>query len=82
MFEELARLLVRWQAKLKNWHAVWHIGTPYRTLARWHIKMRCFHAFGTLARRHINHAGTQACWHVTIHVRKRIDKRARDLANS
>ena len=26
MFENLARLLPRWQARMKNCHAVWHVG--------------------------------------------------------
>ena len=35
-----------------------------RFLVRWHVKMESWHAFGTLACGHINHAGTQARWHV------------------
>ena len=53
----------------KNWHAIWHIGTPSwnlgtsfgrltRVLARWRVKMKSWHAFGTLKRWH---AGTLAC---------------------
>ena len=52
--EKMARLLARWHAKLKNWHA-------FCKLVPWHIKMRSWHAFGTLARRprwHVWHA-----WH-------------------
>ena len=48
--------LLRWHAKLNNWHA---FGTFARLLARWHVKMRIWHAFGTLARRPHWHA-----WHV------------------
>ena len=41
-------------ATLARWHVYWHAGT----LARCHVKMRNCHAFGTLARRHVGHAGT------------------------
>ena len=41
MFEKLVRLLVGWHTKLKNWQAVWHVGTFIGTLTRWHVKMVC-----------------------------------------
>ena len=28
MFEKLVHLLAHWYAKLKNWQAVWQVGTP------------------------------------------------------
>ena len=49
-------------------------------MARWHVKMRTWHAFDTLARWHVNHAGTQARWHVD-HVGTQ-GPMARDLENS
>ena len=56
--EKMARLLARWHAKLKYWHA----------LARWHTKLKNWHAFANLARWHVYwHAGTWARtprWHV------------------
>ena len=60
--ESLARLLERWHAKLKNWHA---IDTMARLLARWHVKMTSWHAFGTLtwARGHVDYAGTHDTRH-------------------
>ena len=70
---------------MKNWHAVWYVGTPHYTLARLlarsHVKMRCWHTFGTQARWHVNHAGTQARWQVD-HVGGTQARIARDLANS
>ena len=67
MFENLVRLLTRWHANLKQWHAVWQLA---RLLARWHVYwhlgtykweigtfLACWHA-GTLARRPRWHAGT------------------------
>ena len=53
MFENLARLLARWHGKMKNWHAVWHVGTASwkisKLLARWYAKLKNYQAFGTLA---------------------------------
>ena len=70
----MAHLLARWQAKLQNRHAAWHIGmpswntdapSPYGMLARlladWHVKIRSWHAFGMLARWY---TGTKARWHI------------------
>ena len=80
--------MARWHAKLKNWHAVWHVGMFIGTLAReneklarvrhvctwesWHVN----HA-DTLARWHKNHASTQGRWYVD-----HVGTHARDLANS
>ena len=57
--EKLACSLIRWQAKLKNWHGVWHAGT---FLACWHVKMRSLHAFGTLSRWHVHSVHPPLCW--------------------
>ena len=64
--KKMARLLLRWHANLKNWHASgrwhaklknWHaFGTLARLLARWDVTMRSWHAFGTLERRPRWHA--------------------------
>ena len=60
MFEKLARLLARWHTKLKNRHAIWHVGTIIGTLAR-------KKEVGTLlARWHVHYAGTQARWYVAL----------------
>ena len=61
IFEKLAHLLARWQTKLKNWLAVWHIDTFIGTLVRKNEKLACYWCIGTQARWHINHTGTQAC---------------------
>ena len=58
MFEKLARLLARWHTKLKNRHAIWHVGTIIGTLAR---KKE---VDTLLARWHVHYAGTQARWYV------------------
>ena len=61
---------------MKNWHAVWHVGT----LARKNEKLACFWHVGTQARWHVNHAGTQARWYVDqVGMQVRM---TRDLANS
>ena len=80
MSEKLARLLARWHAKLKHWHATWHVSTFIGTLARENEKLARFWHDDTQARWHVNHAGTQACWHVDhVGTQARV---ARDLANS
>ena len=70
MFEKLARLLAGWHVKLKNWHAVWHVGMFIGTLAcllaLWHVKMRSWHDFCTLVRKQRRYAGILASrprWH-------------------
>ena len=67
--ENVARYLARWHAKLKHWHAVWHIDTFIDTLARKNEKFARFNHGGTQARWHVDHVGMQA-------------RMARDLANS
>ena len=47
MFEKLARLLAGWHVKLKNWHAVWHVGMFIGTLARKNEKLARFLHVGT-----------------------------------
>ena len=76
MFEKLARLLARLLALQveKHWYALCDVGNFISTLAR---KMRNWHAFGTLASCYVNHAGTQACWHVDY-----FGTQARGSANS
>ena len=64
MFEKLARFLARWQAKLKHWHALWHVGTIFGTLAHKSDNLARFWHVCTQARWHVNHNGTQARWHL------------------
>ena len=47
MSEKLACLLARWHAKLKNWHAVQHVGMFIDTLARKNEKLARFWHVGT-----------------------------------
>ena len=84
---KIGKLLARGHAKLKNWHVVWHVGTPswnigttYGTLALKNEKLARFCNVGTQTRWHVNHAGMQTHWHVD-HVGKQA-RMARDLANS
>ena len=64
MFEKLERSLTRWHAKLKHWHALWHVGTFFGMLTRKNENLARFWHVGTQARWHVNHASTQARWHV------------------
>ena len=54
MFEKLANLFGSLARLIKKLEC---------RMARWQVKIRSWHAFGTFARRHLNHAGTQARWH-------------------
>ena len=58
MFENLACLLTRWHANLKNRHAVWYVDTFISTLARKNEKLARFWHVGMQARWHVNHVGT------------------------
>ena len=80
---------------MENLHGFWHVGTPIwklgtpsgtlacqiKTLscrmAHWHVY---WHTFGMLARRPVNHAGTQARWHMNR--TGTLARMACDLANS
>ena len=42
MFEKLVRVLARLHAKLKHWHAVWHVGRFIGKLARKNEKLIYF----------------------------------------
>ena len=42
MFEKLARRLASWDAKLKHWHAIRHVGAFIGTLARKNEKLTHF----------------------------------------
>ena len=53
--QNLAHLLARWHAKLKNWHA---FGTLAHLLADWPVKTRNCYTFRTLARWYVGHTGT------------------------
>ena len=68
----MAGRFTRWYAKLKHWHAVWHVGTYIGTLARWNVKMRSWHAFGTLSckpRRHASILARRPRWHADTQTR-------------
>ena len=67
MFEKLARSLARWHAKVKNWHALWHAGTFFGTLASKNENLAHFWHVDNQARWHVNHAGPQARWHAGTH---------------
>ena len=98
MFKLLADPLAWWHAKLKNWHAVlhvgmpsWKIGTSYGTLARKNETLARFWDNDTQVRWHVNHACTQAHWHLNhagTQARLHVDhvgtqaRMACDLANS
>ena len=81
-----------WHAKLKNWHALWYVGTPgwkiSPSLARWHAKSKNWHAFGTLERWYVTMRSwhdfdTLACRHLSTETTLAVmARKARDLANS
>ena len=58
--EKLARHLACWHAKLKHWHAIWHVDTPSLNIGT---------PFGMLARQVKTLARRMARWHVYWHVK-------------
>ena len=62
--EKLASLLANWHAKLKQWHALEHIGMFIGLLAGKNVKLERFWHFGMQARWHVIHTGMQAHWHI------------------
>lgn len=67
-------LWAHWHAKLKNWHTVWHGGTPYWNIgtpcdtlgglfARLNVEMIGWHVPGTLAHKQFV-TGANPHWHV------------------
>ena len=66
--EKLAPHLAWWHAKLKHWHAIWHIGMFIGTFPGKNEKMAHWNA-GTLAGKPCWHATMLAhkpCWHASM----------------
>ena len=86
--EKLASHFAGWHAKLKHWHAAWHVVTFISMLIHKNEKLVGFWHFDTQTHWHVNRSGTHARWHVNhagTQARCHIDyvcTQVRDLVNS